>query len=109
MPWTPDVPIPAELLGKCRGCDAPIGWIRRQLGDETKPHPVEVRGWHGAPTYEGAPGSHTGYTLDGDRMAVREVEPDLFNQTGYVVFVSHFAACPKHEDFRRGVARRTST
>jgi hypothetical protein len=104
MTWKADVPFPAEDTSHCRGCDALIGWIRKEDGGA---HPVEVKGWEGVGCAEGFPGSHKGRTLDGDILAVREPDPDgapsLFGDRATrdlcVVFESHFVHCPKRDRF----------
>lgn len=103
MSWSADVPFPAEDMSKCRGCDRPIGWIRwTDENNVERPHPVEVKGWHGEPCPHGAAGSKKGFTLDGERLSVREGQPGLFAPGWIVVFESHFGKCPKAADFRRG-------
>lgn len=108
MPWTADVPFPAEDLGKCRGCGATIGWVRREdpTTGEKRAHPVDPKGWHGAPCGEATPGAKKGYTTDGDRAAVIPFpEGQLFPPTGTVVFTSHFVTCPDAERFRQRKAQ----
>lgn len=102
MPWTADVPFPAEDLAKCRGCGQTIGWIQREDKNtgERRPHPVDPKGWHGAPCGESTLGAKRGYTTDGDRASVIAF-PDgqLFAPTGVAVFTSHFVTCPERANF----------
>ena len=106
MPWSAEVPFPAEDISRCRGRDAKIGWIH---GEDEKAHPVEIKGWHGVPCAEGTPGSVRGRTLDGEYVAVREPRPPRAGLFGdepdkelrAVVFQSHFVACPKRDRFYR--------
>lgn len=110
MPWEPTVPFPAEDLSACRGCNAPIGWIRRQDEESggTKAHPVDPKGWAGMPCGESTPGAKKGYTLDGDRAAVCEPPAmGLFATKDLdVVFTSHFATCPKRDRFYANARNR---
>lgn len=106
--WKADVPFPAEDLGTCSGCDAPIGWIERQ--DNGRRHPVEARGWAGVPprpqpagfSLEAPSRPKQGYTLDG--AMVRCVEPAEGERPTVVLFETHFAFCPKRDRFRRRAA-----
>ena len=99
MSWEATVPFPAEDMGKCRGCKATIGWVKKQLDDgSVKPHPVEVRGWHGISVPLSRPVGHKGLTLAGEEVRVEE-PAGLFNQADTVCFESHFTHCEERARF----------
>ena len=98
MTWAADVPFPAEDLGKCRGCGATIGWVRKldEATGERKAHPVEPKGWHGQACGSGCAGAVRGYDRDGDPGACRPFgAAALFPEPGVVIFESHFKRCPE--------------
>lgn len=102
MSWAADVPFPAEDLGRCRGCDAPIGWVTTERG---KPHPVEAKGWAGIALSVPGP-AKVGYTITGRFQRVAEPSAETPKSAIVVVFESHFYACPKADRFRRAARGR---
>lgn len=104
MPWTPDVPFPAENLSRCRGCDQVIGWIRK--AEDDRPHSVQPRGWAGREVFESAPGQRLGYTREGSLARVVEPPRGMKYSEMTVVFESHFAMCPKADHYRRAARER---
>jgi hypothetical protein len=79
-------------VGKCRGCGAEIRWVKLEPG---KPHPVD-------------PKAVSVILLDEGRFptaedAARALTVEGGNPRGRVVraYISHFATCPKAEQFRR--------
>ena len=105
MPWSADVPFPAEDIGKCRGCDAPIGWLEVDKKDGTRSRtPVEVKGWAGVPVDHATKSMayKRGYTHGGKLQAILDPE-SVFGLMGdhVVIFETHFAFCPKRKVFER--------
>lgn len=110
MPWTADVPFPAEDLSKCRGCGATIGWVRHydEATGRDKPHPVDPRGWAGIPCGPNTLGAVRGYTRGGDKSAVTAPPVGTLFATRDldVVFPSHFGTCPKRDRFYANARNR---
>lgn len=77
----------------CRGCGAPIVFIRTQAG---KSMPCDAE----PVTYWQEPGGpHKIVTPNGEVRSAR-LEGDLQQATG-IGYVSHFATCPAADKFRR--------
>ena len=86
-----------ELIMKCRGCGAPILWIKMQGSGKKMPvdeEPVQIVQQAGGHPYMQMVGSYvTGY-IAGDALD----DPDTKVIQAYR---SHFATCPKAGTFRR--------
>lgn len=104
--------------GTCRGCGAPMLWIRTVEGKRVPLDPEAQEGpEHGG---GGPPAGRLlvrGYDLHGAVRAITvprpDAQPDLFpakEAAPIRVFVSHFATCPRRDDFKRerpGASPRT--
>lgn len=80
--------------GICRGCGAPILWIRTESGKSMPCGPDPVTYW------QNAVGCHKIVTPNGEVLSV-SLEGDPQQATG-IGFISHFATCPNRDDFRKG-------
>lgn len=104
MPWVATVPFPEKGRGKCRGCGATVGWVQRidEKTNLSRPHPVDLMGWHGQSCAHGAALSKKGLDVDGYETSVCPFPEDtLFRDREVVVFTSHFNTCPDAERFRQ--------
>ena len=77
----------------CRGCGAPIGFIKTVAGKSIPVDPEEITYW------QKAGGSKKIVTPNGEVVSA-ELEGDPQTATG-VGFVSHFATCPEAEKFHK--------
>jgi len=103
--------------GKCRGCGAPILWVRTAKDDRPVPlDPVAFRGVvltrKEASELKGSPDLRRGYNRDGFVVAIRVIgQGGLFDaaipdEDLETVWETHFATCPRRKAFRRVQARR---
>lgn len=77
----------------CRGCGAPIVFIRTPAGKAMPCDAEPVTYW------QNARGPYKIVTPNGEVISAK-LEGDLQKATG-IGFVSHFATCPKANQFRR--------
>jgi hypothetical protein len=86
--------------GRCRGCGAPIGWIK--LADTGRPTPVNLARVTIIKDDQ-APDAVV-VCEDGLVRRGRRIPPDQVAETGTFFFgyTSHFATCPNAQDFRKG-------
>ena len=80
-------------MSTCRGCGAPIIWIKTERGKSMPCDPEQVTYW------QARSGSQKIVTPNGEVVSA-ELSGELNNATG-IGYVSHFATCPKSNDFRR--------
>ena len=80
-------------MGTCRGCGAPIRWIRTQGGKAMPCEPEPVTYW------QSATGLYKLIPPNGEVVSA-SLEGDLQRVTG-IGYVSHFATCPKAGKFRK--------
>ena len=79
--------------GICRGCGAPILWIRTPAGKSMPCDPQPIKYWQD-PT-----GRNKIVTPNGEVVSAR-LEGDEQTATG-IGYISHFATCPKRDQFRK--------
>lgn len=80
-------------MAKCKGCGAPIVWIKTPGGKSTPCDPDLIPYWERA----GAKGKVV--TPNGEVISC-EFDGDLQKATG-LGFVSHWSTCPQADSFRR--------
>lgn len=87
MTFEPHVPFPAESMKDCRYCGQKIGMVQTLNGWR----PVEPKGFHGIRVTFGVPRSvdPVGFTLKGQRVTVREAEPEEKYTDLVTVFPMH--------------------
>lgn len=89
------------MISVCRGCGKLIDWIRTNGG---KKMPVDM---DPVPFVADRNGTEFFVRRDGSVTAGRRAEgKDTRAETGYT---SHFATCPKADDFRKKEARQKKT
>ncbi len=81
------------INGTCRGCGKPIYWIKTTAGKSIPCDPEQVRYW------QKPGGSQKVVTTDGEVVSA-ELEGDL-EKVSDIGHISHFATCPKRDEFRR--------
>lgn len=79
--------------GTCRGCGAEIVWIQTPAG---KSMPCDAE----AVPYWQRKGGHAKIVTPGGEVVSAELTGMPGMQTGWG-YMSHFATCPRSEDFRR--------
>lgn len=80
-------------MGTCRGCGAPIRWIRTQGGKSMPCEPEPATYW------QSATGLYKLVTPNGEVVSA-SIEGDPQTATG-IGYMSHFATCPYAGKFRK--------
>lgn len=79
--------------GTCRGCGAPIIWIKTAAGKSMPCDAEPITYW------QDSTGSNKIVTPNGEVLSARlEGDPQKATSIGYI---SHFATCPAADKFRR--------